>query len=150
MLTLVIINTFQIFLSDLNLMERAGSSLIYPNLINMFVISILRWNLFHLPLRTLGMHAAKLLSLEVLFTLIDKCTLITNNCHFASVDLKDEYYSVPIAVGHRKYSRFMWKSELYEFTCLPNGLPCAKRLFIKLMKHVFPLCDLQDFYQLPI
>lgn len=64
-------------------------------------------------------------------------SLITKDCYFASVDLKDAYYSVPIAIEHRKYLRFTWEGKLFEFTCLPNGLACAPRLFTKLLKPVF-------------
>ena len=82
--------------------------------------------------------------------------LISNNCYFASVDLCDAYYSVPIASvdlcdayysvpiasEHRKYLRFTLKQQIYEFTCLPNGLACAPRLFMKLMKPVYAtLCS---------
>ena len=63
--------------------------------------------------------------------------LISKNCYFASVDLCDAYYSVPIASEERKYLRFTWKQQMYEFTCLPNGLACAPRLFTKLMKPVY-------------
>jgi len=40
----------------------------------------------------------------------------------ASVDLKDAYYSIPIAEEDRKFLMFEWKTKYYEFTCLPNGL----------------------------
>ena len=63
--------------------------------------------------------------------------LISKNCYFASADLCDAYYSVPIASEHRKYLRFTWKQQMYEFTCLPNGHACAPRLFTKLMKPVY-------------
>ena len=33
--------------------------------------------------------------------------------------------------------RFTWKQQIYEFTCLPNGIACAPRLFTKLMKPVY-------------
>ena len=63
--------------------------------------------------------------------------LISKNCYFASVDLCDAYYSVPIASEHRKYLRVTWKQQMYEFTCLPNGLACAPRLLTKLLKPVY-------------
>ena len=63
--------------------------------------------------------------------------LISKNCNFASVDLSDAYYSVSIASEHKKYLRFTWNQQTYEFTCLPNGLACAPRLFTKLMKPVY-------------
>ena len=58
--------------------------------------------------------------------------------------------SVPIASKHRKYLRFTWKQQMYEFTCLPNGLACAPRLFTKLMKPVYatlrPACFISVAY----
>ena len=55
----------------------------------------------------------------------------------ASIDLKDAYYSVPIAQESRKYLKFLWRGELYQFTCLPNGLAEAPRKFTKLLKVPF-------------
>ena len=52
----------------------------------------------------------------------------------ASIDLKDAYYSVPIAATYRKYLKFSWKGSLYQFTCLPNRLSCGPRKFSKLSK----------------
>ena len=54
----------------------------------------------------------------------------------ASLDLKDAYYSVPISEDHRKCLKFRWRGELYHYTCLPNGLSSALRLFTKLLKPV--------------
>ena len=57
----------------------------------------------------------------------------------ASVDIKDVYYTVPIATEHQKYLKFMWRDKLYQYTCLPNGLASAPRIlnFTKLLKPVF-------------
>ena len=55
----------------------------------------------------------------------------------ASIDLRDAYYSVPIAKEHQKYLKFTWQGNLYQFTCLAQGLSSAPRLFTKLMKPVF-------------
>ena len=63
--------------------------------------------------------------------------LMTPNCYMASIDLKDAYYSVPIAEPHQKYLKFEWKNMLYQFTCFPNGLAFCPRKFTKLMKPVF-------------
>ena len=54
-----------------------------------------------------------------------------------SVDLKDAYYSVPIAKPHQKYLKFEWNNMLFKFTCFPNGLAFCPRKFTKLMKPVF-------------
>ena len=66
--------------------------------------------------------------------------LVTQNCYMASVDMKDAYYSIPIRPSDRKFLRFIWEGDLYEFTCLPNGLSCAPRIFTKILKP--PLCTL--------
>ena len=60
--------------------------------------------------------------------------LVTQNCYMAAVDMRDAYYSIPIRSSDRKFLRFIWEGELYEFTCLPNGLSCAPRLFTKILK----------------
>ena len=58
------------------------------------------------------------------------------NCYMASVDLRDAYYSVPIDKEYQKFLRFSWRGKLVQFTCLPNGLSCASRLFTKILKPV--------------
>jgi hypothetical protein len=69
---------------------------------------------------------------------IHTCTqLMKPHCYMGSIDLKDAYFSIPIHSDHQKYLKFCWKNTLYKFTCLPQGLACAPRLFTKLMKPVF-------------
>lgn len=63
--------------------------------------------------------------------------LVTKDCFMASLDLKHAYYSVPIAESQRKYLRFIWRGNFFEFSCLPMGIACAPRLFTKLMKPVY-------------
>ena len=58
-------------------------------------------------------------------------------CYMASIDLKDAYYTVSVNMEYRTFLRFLWKGPLFEYTCLPNGLACALRLFTKIMKPVF-------------
>ena len=55
----------------------------------------------------------------------------------ASIDIKDAYFSVPIAIEHQKFLRFVWRDNLYQYVCLPNGLSSAPRMFTKLLKPVF-------------
>ena len=64
-------------------------------------------------------------------------SLIEKDCFMASIDLKDAYYSVNIDVAFRKYLRFVWNGNLFQFTCLPNGLTSAPRWFTKLLKPLF-------------
>ena len=63
--------------------------------------------------------------------------LIKPNSFCASIDLRHAYYSVPIAEQYQIYLRFIWKDCIYQYTCLPNGLASAPRLFTKLMKVVY-------------
>ena len=63
--------------------------------------------------------------------------LLTPDCFMASIDLQDAYYSVPIHPSSRKYLRFFWNGELWQYKALPNGLSSAPRLFTKLLKPVF-------------
>lgn len=60
--------------------------------------------------------------------------LMTPGCFMASIDIKDAYYSVPIAKEHQKCLRFIWRDNLYQYVCLPNGLSSAPRIFTKLLK----------------
>ena len=55
----------------------------------------------------------------------------------AAVDLKDACYTVPLAEEHQKYLKFMWNNTLFQYTCLPNGLASAPRMFTKLLKPMF-------------
>ena len=63
--------------------------------------------------------------------------LMRPGCFMASVDLKDAYYSVPVAREDRKFLKFQWENSYFQFTCLPNGLACAPRLFTRLLKPVY-------------
>ena len=65
--------------------------------------------------------------------------LIQKDSWIAVLDLKYAYYSVPTNPQHRKYLRFEFKDTLYEFTCLPNGLASAPRVFTKVMKPVIAI-----------
>jgi hypothetical protein len=67
-------------------------------------------------------------------TLNTAIKLITPGCYCASIDLADAYYTVNVSPGSRKFLRFQFHGNLYEFTCLPNGLSPGPRFFTKLMK----------------
>ena len=78
--------------------------------------------------RNVSYHHFKMDSLNTILKLLDK------DCFMASLDLKDAYYSIPIRKSDRKYLRFYWQDNLYQYTCLPNGLSSGPRKFIKIMK----------------
>lgn len=63
--------------------------------------------------------------------------MVQKDCYMASVDLRHAYYSVPIHKDFRKYLKFAWKGQLYEYTCFPNGLSNCPRYFTKLLKPVY-------------
>lgn len=63
--------------------------------------------------------------------------LVKPNSYMASVDLRHAYYMVNIAPSDRKFLRFIWREEIFEFSCLPNGLSSAPRIYTKLLKPVF-------------
>ena len=71
--------------------------------------------------------------------------LMKKNCYMASIDLTDAYYTVPVAVEHRKYLRFFWRNRLFQYTCLPNGLASAPRYFTKLLKPVYSTLRSQGY-----
>ncbi len=82
-------------------------------------------------------------------TLATAIALMRPNCYMASVDLKDAYYSIPIHPQSRKYLRFLWQGQLYQFTCLPNGLSEAPRKFTKLLKIPFSHLRKRGFLNCP-
>lgn len=63
--------------------------------------------------------------------------LMKPGCYMASVDLKDAYYTVPIHPSHQKYLKFRFGENFYQYTCLPNGLASAPRIFTKVLKPVY-------------
>lgn len=69
-------------------------------------------------------------------TLQTALNLLQEGDFLVSVDLKDAYFSIPIHQQHRKYLRFLWKNQRYEFQCLPFGLKSAPRIFTKCTKPI--------------
>lgn len=63
--------------------------------------------------------------------------LVTKDCFMASIDLRDAYYTVPIAPEHRKFLKFSWKGNLWQYKSLPNGLSSGPRIFTKILKPPF-------------
>lgn len=54
-------------------------------------------------------------------------------CH---IDLKDAYFLLNVRKSSRKYLRFIFQEELYQFKCLPFGLCTSPYVFTKIMKPV--------------
>ena len=70
-------------------------------------------------------------------TLETAIKLMRPSCFMTSIDLKDAYYSIPVASEHQKYLKFIWRDQLYAFTSLPMGLSSSPRIFTKVLKPVF-------------
>ena len=64
---------------------------------------------------------------------------LRENDYMMKLDLKDAYFSIPIAEEHRRYLRFIFNDLIYEFQCLPFGLLTAPRRFTKVLKLVIAL-----------
>ena len=62
---------------------------------------------------------------------------VTRGCFMASIDLKDAFYSVPIAQNCRKYLKFKWQGMLFQFTALVMGLASSPRIFTKILKPIY-------------
>ena len=63
--------------------------------------------------------------------------LMRPGCYMTAIDLKDAYYSIPIAPEHQKYLKFIWKDQLYAFYSLPMGFSSSPRIFTKVLKPFF-------------
>ena len=87
-------------------------------------------NLKHLNEHVLYRH----FKMESLCTVLH---VVKPGCYMASIDLKDAYYSVPIATEYQKYLKFQWQGQLCKYVCFPNGLAFCPRKFTKLLKPVF-------------
>lgn len=70
-------------------------------------------------------------------TLKTALSLVNQDCFFASIDLKDAYYSIPVHRESQGWLVFSWMNFYYAFTALPNGLATAPRIYTKMVKPVF-------------
>ena len=59
-------------------------------------------------------------------------SLISHGCFMACIDLQDAYYTVSIQKYYRRFLKFIWMGQLWQYRALPNGLTTAPRLFSKL------------------
>ena len=67
-------------------------------------------------------------------TLNSVISMISPGAYFASLDLKHAYYTIPVVLEQRKFLKFLWLGNLYEFNALPMGLSSSPRIFTKVMK----------------
>ena len=81
-------------------------------------------------------------------TLATAVRMLRPGYYCASIDSADAYYSVSIDKTFRKYLRFVYEGQLYQFTCIPNGLSPGPRAFTKLLKS--PLAYLRQQFGMNI
>ena len=62
--------------------------------------------------------------------------LIGKNSFIAALDLEDAYYMIPISDWDKKYLRFIFAGDTFEFVCLPFGLSTESYVFTKVMKPI--------------
>jgi len=62
--------------------------------------------------------------------------LISPKDFLASVDLQDAYFLLPIHREDRKFLRFRFQGDLFQFNVLPFGLASAPYIFTKILKPV--------------
>lgn len=65
--------------------------------------------------------------------------LISQNYFMAKLDLKDAYFFIKIHADSKKYLRFLWNNQLFQFNCLPFGLSTSPFVFTKILKPVAKL-----------
>ena len=71
------------------------------------------------------------------FFKIETITWILNETpkiYFTKTDLKDAYYTIPIAAEHQKYLKASHRDDLYQLTCLLNRNRHGTRKFTKSLK----------------
>ena len=85
-----------------------------------------------LDLRGLNTYL-KVLPFHMLRT-ADVLQTVKTQSWFTSIDLKDAYFHVPIAVHHRQYLRFAFEGKAYQFRVLPFGISLAPRIFTRCMR----------------
>jgi len=62
-------------------------------------------------------------------TLKDVKDILQPGKFMVTIGLKDAYCSIPLDQKSKKYVRFQWEGNLYEFQCLMFGLGPAPRIF---------------------
>ncbi len=72
--------------------------------------------------------------------------LVTRGAFLAKIDLKDAYFSIPIAAHHRRFLSFEWNGTLYCFKVLCFGLASAPRVFTKVLKPLLALLCKQGIH----
>lgn len=100
-----------------------------------------------LDLRALNRHL-KTLRFHMLRT-VDVLHSIRADDWFTKIDLKDAYFHVPIAPRHRRFLRFAFEGQAYEFRVLPFGIALAPRVFTRCVAAALAPLQAQGLRILP-
>ena len=60
-----------------------------------------------------------------------------------SIDLKDAFFHIPIHRRHRRFLRFIWRGNPYQFVSCPFGLSTAPSTFTRVTRPVLHWCRAQ-------
>ena len=66
----------------------------------------------------------------------DVKNILSRGCFGAIVDLSDAYYHVKLHQKSRKYTRFIFQGQIFEYCALPMGLTDSPRIFTRVTKFV--------------
>ncbi len=69
--------------------------------------------------------------------------LLSQGDFVAKIDLKDAYFTIPIAKSDHRFLHFHWNGLLWQFTCLPFGLASAPRVFTKILWPILAILRCQ-------
>ena len=56
---------------------------------------------------------------------------------FASIDLKDAFFQIPVKKEHREYTAFSTRTRHVQYTVMPQGLCNSPATFQRLMTKIF-------------
>ena len=74
----------------------------------------------------------------------DIMSIIQPGDFFVSIDLSDAYYCIAMHIISLPYLTFYFLNIYYQFTCLPQGLSSAPRIFTKVMRVVMTFLHRQN------
>ena len=78
--------------------------------------------------------------LETLKTALE---IIQPNDFFTSLDLKAAYYSIPLSESDKKYFKFMWQGNSFQYNVCANGLCSVPRIFSKIIRQIMAFLRLR-------
>ena len=84
-----------------------------------------------------------------MLTTADTLRVVTQGEGFATVDLRDAYFHLPIASHHRRFLRFAFQGQHYQFRVLPFGLSLSPRVFTRVVAAALAPLQAQGVKVLP-